>query len=448
MKRRKLLKYTSLATAGLAIAACGDNVNKAPEQPEAKADFGTLEKFNINLGIIPRLDATPLIIAKEEGYFDRYGLNVNLIKQLDWQTLEDNLTEEELDVAQAPFGMPMMAQLGKQEIPMITLMVLNLNGSAITLSEKVWNQKIRTAKEYLSFTEFGDDYRTYIKRFEEAPQFAIESPTSMDNFMARYWLAAMGINPDLDVELTTFSPSEMIYKLEAGLVNGYCVGEPWNQQAVAEKVGFVPYVNRDIWTGHPGQIIATLQPWVEKYPSTTRALMAAVLEACEFCDNPDNIPTIASILGRSRYINQVKSETIANCLQGVYSYGGFDGKNRILEIDDFNIFHFKKTDYLSKPNHANYPWHSYGVWLLTQMTRWHMLDKSQYPVDADEIIKKVYPVEIYEDVAKALEMEIPSDRYKVEPANLFIDQREFDPSQPLAYLSSFSIRANRPVWFI
>jgi nitrate/nitrite transport system substrate-binding protein len=131
-------------------------------------------------------------------------------------------------------------------------------------------------------------------------------------------------------------------------------------------------------------------------------------------------------------------------MTGTYNYGGFDEKDRTTPIPDFNLFNYLDTDYLKKPNNANYPWTSHGVWLLTQMIRWNQIDMKEYPADADEIINRIYPYAIYEEVAGALGLEIPSDRMKIEPASVFIDGREFDPSDPVGYLNGFDLRAGRP----
>ncbi len=447
MKRRHFLHYTSLATASFAMAACG-NQQKSDSalNQEAKANFGRLEKTYLTLGFLPQIECAPLAIAKERGFFSRYGLNVTLSKQLDWEELNSGLLKGDLDASQALLGMPILAQLGKKKAPMLALMMLNLNGGAITLSPKAWEANIRTSKEYVNFTEFARAYRRYIKQFEKPPKLALGSMASVHHYILRYWLSAMGLNPTQDLELVEFPPSQMIYKLQAGLVDGYSGSEPWNQQSVREEAGFIAYVNRDIWRGHPGQILATMEPWVEENPTTARALVAAILEACQFCSLPENSSTITQILSSSRYLNLGK-DIIASSLSGIYDYGGFDETKRLIEIPDLNLFHFRETNYLRKPNHANYLWRSYGVWLLTQMIRWQDIDRFEYPKDADEILERIYPLKIYEEVAEALEIELPGDNLKVEPASVFIDQRQFNPSEPVAYLNSFTIRANRPQFF-
>ncbi|NEP09093.1 MAG: ABC transporter substrate-binding protein [Symploca sp. SIO2C1] len=453
MERRHFLKYLSLATAGFSFSACSENnlfnlqnrIGSGKDSEESAVDFGKLEKTDLTIGFVPTIDCAPLIIAKEQGFFERYGLKVSLSKQNDWEAIEEGLLENRFDASAALFGMPMLAQLASTKVPMISLMVLNLNGSSITLSPKAWKAGIRPSTEYIQFQEFANSYRKYIRGFDEPPQFAIES-SSIDNYNCRYWLSTMGINPEKEIELIEISPSQMIYKIQAGMVDSYSVTAPWNLEAVLEKAGFTAFVSRDIWQGHPGKVLATMESWVKENPKTARALVAAVLEACQFCEQVENQPLVTKIISQRKYLNtDVKS--IGGSLVGTYNYGGFDGKDRLVAIPDFNLFHFQDTDYLESPNHANYPWRSHGVWLLTQIIRWRQGEQQEYPKDADKLIDKIYPVKIYEDVAKALKIELPSERMKVEPAEVFIDKRQFDPSQPVKYLNSFDIRANRPQIF-
>jgi len=449
MERRHFLKYVSLAAAGFSVAACESNnffdflTGDRSSGDSQASSFGKLEKTYLTLGTVPVTECAPLIVAKEQGFFERYGLNVGLSKQSDWQAVQDGLVEGNLDASPALFGMPMLSQLGSADAPMVSLMILNLNGGSITLGKKAWEAGIRPSMEYFQFQEFADAYRKYVKGLDEPPKLAVNFPASMENYLSRYWLSAMGINPEKDIEMVEFPPSQMIYKIQAGVVNGYFVSEPWNQQAAWEKMGFTSYVSRNIWKGHPGIVLATMQPWIEENPNTARALVAAVLEACQFCDQPENRQSIAQMLSQSQYLD-TDVQYIEASLLGDYHYGGFDEQQRVVKIPDYYIFHYQDTDYLKSPEHANYPWRSHGIWLLTQMIRWRQIDMYQYPSDADEIIDRIYPVEIYEDAAQKLNLPLPSDRLKIEPAEVFIDKQEFDPSKPAEYLNSFALRADRP----
>lgn len=444
MKRRKFIKYTSLGLAGLGVTAC-NNLDIFPFNNAQKnnVDFGSLEKSNLILGFAPNADAAPLIIAQEKGFFARYGLNVTLKRFDSWEGVENELLGWKMDAGQLPYAFPMMAQLGEKEAPLISLMTLNLNGSAITLTQKAWDAGIRPSVDYFNFADFEGGIRNYWRNREEIVNFAVDSRFSMDAYLTRYWLSAIGLIPETEVELVEFPASQMIYKLQAGIIEGYSAPSPWNEQTVLEKAGFVTHISRDIWQGHPNKILATMEGWVKKHPATTRALMAALIEACQYCDRLDNSLEIAAILAKPNYLN-LDSALIQSSLEGDYSFSHEVPQKYHQSIPDFTIFHHRDTSYLSENDQANYPWRSHAVWMLTQMIRWHHLDSSEYPKEADKVLDKIYPIDIYEEVAKGLNLPLPSDKMKQEPGTAFIDGRAFDPSNPVAYLNQFLIRANRP----
>jgi nitrate/nitrite transport system substrate-binding protein len=455
MDRRQFLKYTTLATSGFVVAACGKDDKAKIDVPQTKADIdlGTLEKKNLSIGYVALTDAIPLIVAKEKGIFERYGLSVSLSRQSSWEDIGKGLKEGRFDAAQALYPMPLLAQL-KENSPMISLMVLNLNGGAITLGERAWKDDLRPSLEYVNFLDFTTGFRKYIRNVEKKRIFAVESKHSMDSYNYRYWLGAMGINPKQEVELTEIAPSQMLFKLQAGLIDGFSIAEPWNQEAAIVKKGFVAYVNRDVWQGYPNKILATMQGWIDKNPKTARALVAAVIEACQLCDRLNDRRAIAQTIAAKEYFGKQDSfksipdpynkekqvNSIERSLFGKYGYGGFDNQQRLKTIADFNIFSSQATSYLKNGVRVNYPWQSHGVWLLTQMIRWDLIKERRYPKDADKILNKAYPLTVYQDVAKELKISLPKERMKIEPDTVFIDKRKFDPSNPVGYLNSFEVR--------
>ena len=442
MKRRKIIQYGALGIASYAVTACqGKQLPTLPnlQQPK-KANFGTPEKANLTLGFLPLIDSASLIIAEEKGFFSDYGLTVNLRKQTTVKDLEKGLREWRFDAAQAPYALPLMAQLGKQKTSLTSLMVLNLNGSAFTLSHKAWEAGLRPFGAYTNFAEFAKNLRDYIRSLSKPPIFAVESFWAIDNYLLRYLLAAANIDPEREIEWLELPPSQCADKLQAGAIHGYCTSDPWNQKAVQQKAGFVVCTSRSIWKGHPGKVLAAMDGWVNKYPTTAKVLVAALLEACQFCDRPENHQEVAQILSQSKYLN-VPATDIEVSLSGNYIYSKLEPEILSAEVPDFEIFHFQKTSYLQPPNQANYPWLSQAIWSLTQAIRWYQLEQLTYPPNAEKLLNKIYPVELYNEVAKELNIAVPEKRLKAQPATVFIDGRAFDPSQPVAYLNEFSIRA-------
>ncbi len=447
MKRRDFIKYSSLGLAGLGFTACTNtDIFSFNNGQKTNVNFGNLEKSNLILGFVANGDAAPLIIAQEKGFFERYGLTVTLKRFDSWEGVNNGLLGWQIDAGQLPYSFPMMAQLGKEEAPLISLMTLNLNGSAITLTQKAWDAGIRPSVDYFNFTDFEGDIRNYWRNRQQPVSFAVDSEFSMDAYLTRYWLSAIGLIPKTEVELVEFPASQMIYKLQAGIIDGYSASSPWNQQTVLEKAGFITHISRDIWKGHPNKILATMDGWARKHPVTTRALMAALIEACQYCDRLNKQTEIAEILATPNYLN-LDPALIQSSLTGNYSYSSQLSNNYQQSIPDFTIFNHRNAAYLSENDHANYPWRSHAVWMLTQMIRWHQLNVYDYPKTADKLLDKIYPTAIYEEVAKGLNITLPSDNMKQEPNTAFIDGRSFDPSNPVAYLNQFPIRASRPQVF-
>jgi nitrate/nitrite transport system substrate-binding protein len=463
MKRRQFLQSSVLSAAGFSFAACSNGSRHFTQPP---ANFGKLEKTDLKLGIVSSLDCLPLVVAQEQGMFKKYGLNVTLIKQPNWDKGQEELHDGKLDATQTLFAMPLWEYFSSSkstkarrqeegegrrnrenrknkntQAHTVALMGLNINGNSISLNESAWKWGLRPKQAYNSIREFQSDYNKFFREAKQPPGFAIAHPAAMANYTTRYWLGSMGIDAERDLKLEVLEPSKIIEGLANGKVIGYATDELFNQQTIADKKAFTAYLSRDVWRGHPEKIIATLDTWLKDHPNTARAMMAAVLEACQFCEVEKNVPTLAPLLAKSKYTNPGTNQNWQKILAGSYNYGGFDGKNQVAKVPDFQIFHFQSTNYLQQPNHANFLWHSHAVWVLTQMVRWNQQKLTEYPKDASATIKQLYPTKEYADVAKAFWLPLPQGQLKIERPELFIDQVAFDPNKPMEYLNSFELRA-------
>jgi nitrate/nitrite transport system substrate-binding protein len=458
MKRRQFLQYSTLTVAGLTFAACGDRASNHFTQPPA--NFGKLEKADLNIGIVSSLDCLPLVVAKEQGIFKKYGLNVTLVKQPTWDKLQSELHDGKLDAAQTLFAMPLWeyfssnkggkdrstgesentAKKRKGKAKTVALMGLSLNGNSISLGEGAWKGGLRRQQAYNSFRELQDVYNKYFRLAKEPLGFAIAHPAAMANYTTRYLLGTMGIDAERDLKFQVLTPKEIVAGLDSGKVAGYATDELFNQQTIADNKSFTAYLDRDIWSGHPEKIIVSQDTWLKENPTSAKAMMAAILEACQYCENEKNLPLLAPILGKSEYTDAGTNTNWQKILLGNYNYGSLDGKPQVVKTPDFQIFHFQATDYLQPLNHANFLWHSHAVWVLTQMVRWNQQSLTDYPKDADTIIKELYPTEAYAAVAKEFGLGMPKEQMKIEKAEVFVDKVAFDPAKAAEYLNSFEIR--------
>jgi nitrate/nitrite transport system substrate-binding protein len=412
-----------------------------------------LEKDELKFGFIKLTDCAALVIAKEKGFFEEEGLFVTLEAQANWKILLDRVIGGELDGAHMLAGQPIGATIGigtKAEV--IAPFSMDLNGNGITVSNQIWKemkandpalQKPKpehpiSAKGLIPVVREYKDLGTPLR-------MGMVFPVSTHNYELRYWLAASGIVPgyytpsdttgqtDADVLLSVTPPPQMPATLDQGTIQGYCVGEPWNQQAVFRGIGVPVVTNYGIWKNNPEKVFGITKAWAEENPNTAVAVVKALIRAGQWLDaSPENRREAVKILSRPEYVG-ADEEVIANSMTGTFEFEKGDKR----EMPDFNVF-FRY--------HATYPFYSDAVWFLTQMRRWGQIDESKPDAWYAEIAKQVYRPDIYTKASKMLieEGHIPAsalpetDGYKP-PTGDFIDGIVYDGRAPNHYLSKFQI---------
>jgi len=283
---------------------------------------------SLRLGFVPLTDCAPLAVAQELGLFRKYGLNVKLCRELGWASVRDKIVTRELDAAQAVAGMPFAATLGlgSTRCECVTGLVLNLHGNGITLSNELWQLGVRDAATLRDLVVATRHERTFT--------FGVVFPFSSHNFLLRGWLAAAGINPDTDVRIVVVPPPQMPGTLDAGHIDGYCVGEPWNSVAVSSRVGWMLAASAELAPNHPEKVLAVRRDFAEDCAGEHEALIAALLDACAYCDAPENRNTIAEILSRREFLN-CPARDLMPALTGKLDFG--HGRSHTTE--DFMVFH-------------------------------------------------------------------------------------------------------------
>ena len=445
--RRGLLRTLSRTAAAAALAP-------ALLAGAAQAEFLDVEKDELTFGFIKLTDMAPLAIAYEKGYFEDEGLFVKLEAQANWKVLLDGVIDGKLDGAHMLAGQPLAATIGfGTKAHIITPFSMDLNGNGITVSNDVWTEMKKNIPHKdgkpvhpisaEALKPVVEKYKNEGKPFNMGMVF----PVSTHNYELRYWLAAGGLHPgfysksditgqiDADVLLSVTPPPQMPATLEAGTIYGYCVGEPWNQQAVFKGIGVPVITDYEIWKNNPEKVFGITKEFSEKYPNTTLAITKALIRAAIWLDenNNANRSEAVKILSRSEYVG-ADEEVIANSMTGTFEYEKGDKR----EVPDFNVF-FRYF--------ATYPYYSDAVWYLTQMRRWGQIAEAKSDSWYDDVAKKVYRPDIYlkaakllVDEGKAKKADFPwdTDGYRA-PQTEFIDSVTFDGRKPNAYLESFPI---------
>jgi len=424
----------------------------------ALAEIGEPEKEDLKFGFIKLTDMAPLAIAYEKGYFEDEGLFVKIEAQANWKVLLDGVIDGQLDGAHMLAGQPLAATIGfGTKADIVTPFSMDLNGNGITVSNEVWKQMkknipIKDGKpvhpikaDYLK--PVVDDYKKAGKPFKMGMVF----PVSTHNYELRYWLAAGGIHPgyyaphkgdikgtiDAEALLSVTPPPQMPATLEAGTIYGYCVGEPWNQQAVFKGIGVPVITDYEIWKDNPEKVFGLTKSFTEKYPNTTVRLVRALIRAGKWLDENNNANRLEAvkILAKPEYVG-ADADVIANSMTGTFEYEKGDKRS----VPDFNVF-FRYN--------ATYPYYSDAIWYLTQMRRWGQIEDHKPDSWYVDTAKKVYRSDIYRKAAESLiadgtikASEFPDFSTETgfkKPQTEFIDNITFDGTKPNSYLKKFKI---------
>ena len=438
VSRRKFIYTAGITAVGSAILhGCTSGGNQQPTTETTPttptnttpATGDGPEVTTANLGFIALTDSAPLIIAKEKGFFDKYGMTgVEVLKQASWPVTRDNIELGSggggIDGAHILTPMPYQMTLGtitktKQPVPMYILARLNTNGQGISVADKYKDLKVG-----LDSSAMKD---TFAKAKADGKQLscAMTFPGGTHDLWMRYWLAAGGINPDTDVSVVPVPPPQMVANMKVGNMEAFCVGEPWNAQLVNQKIGFTALVTGELWKDHPEKAFSLRKDWVDANPKAAKALLMAVLEAQQWCDQPENVEEMCQIVSQDKWF-KVPFEDIIGRSKGTIDFGN----GRVEE-------NFPQAMKFWRDN-ASYPFKSHDLWFLTENIRWGYI-----PADTDTkaLVEQVNREDLWKEAAKELKVadaQIPANSSR--GVETFFDGTKFDPENPKAYLDGLKIK--------
>src|SRR5688572_3110143 len=381
------------------------------------------------LGFIALTDASPLIIAKEKGFFSMHGMpDVEVTKQASWGTTRDNLVlgsaGNGIDGAHILTPMPYLISSGKVTqnnvpTPMYVLARLNLDSQAISVSNEYADLKLGLD---------AAPFKTALEKKKAAGQpvkAAMTFPGGTHDCWIRYWLAAGGIDPDKDIETIVVPPPQMVANMKVGTMDCFCVGEPWNKQLKNQKIGYTAVNTAEIWNKHPEKAFAMRADWVDAHPKATKALLMAVQDAQMWCDELGNSAELAQIISGRQWFNCPVPDILPR-LQGRFDYG----TGKVVENSPHTMKFWN--------DHASYPYRSHELWFLVEGVRWGKLNGND---DLTGLVAKVNREDLWREAAQELGVsaaEIP--RSTSRGVETFFDGKVFDPANPEAYLASLAIK--------
>ncbi|AOH83832.1 nitrate transporter [Sphingomonas panacis] len=390
------------------------------------------------IGFLPLVDAALPILAREFGFAEDEGIDLSLIRDLSWATVNDRLLYGHSDAAHllAPLAIATTLGLGRPATPLSVPFVLGLNGNAITLHPDLAAQVTRVGAPG-DVAAIGARLATAARGAGRRLRFGVVHRYSSHNYMLRYWLIGCGIDPDRDVEIVTVAPPFAADALAAGEIDGICVGEPWNSVAVDRGVGVIVAVTSQIWLRGVEKVLAMRTARMEEDPDLTHRLLRALYRAGLAFVDRERREEIAEILARPDYLDG-SATLIGHAISDriVFAQG-----HAPVDVPDFMFQHREA---------ANFPWVSQAAWLYAQMcVAGHVRE------NADEYLtaQRVFRPDVYRAALRPLGVPLPGASSKLEGgiaealgvgttqgrlilgADRFFDARSFDPSELDAYLA-------------
>jgi nitrate/nitrite transport system substrate-binding protein len=409
-KRDFLKKAAGLSAAAAIMSLVPPGVRNAAWAAGSDAP----EKTEVKIGFIPLTDCASVAIAAEKGFDKKYGIKITPSKEASWAGVRDKLVNGELDASHVLYGLVYGLQLGAggPQKDMAVLMNLNHNGQAITLNNQLKAKGVTD----------GAALSRLVKAEPKEWTFAQTFPTGTHAMWLYYWLATYGIDPFKEVKVITVPPPQMVANMRVDKMDGYCVGEPWNARAIHDKIGFTAVTTQDIWTDHPEKVLGTTLEFVQKYPNTARAMVAAILDASKYIDTMANRSEVARIIAAKSYVN-TEFDVIEDRMLGQYD----NGIGR--KWQDANYMKFFND------GKVNFPYLSDGMWFLTQHKRWGLI--KDHP-DYLAVAKNVNQIKLYKEAATLAKAPVPKSEMRT---HKLIDGVVWDGKNPKAYADGFKIKA-------
>jgi nitrate/nitrite transport system substrate-binding protein len=364
---------------------------------EAFAEGGPLEKKDLKVGFIPISCATPIIMAKPMGFYEKQGLNVEVVKTAGWAVIRDKTLNKEYDASHMLSPMPVAISLGlgATPTPFVVPAIENINGQGITLAMK--HKDKRDPKDW------------------KGMKFAIPFDYSMHNYLLRYYLAEHGLDPDTDVQLRSVPPPEMVANLRADNIDGFLAPDNICQRAIYDGVGFLHMLSKEIWDGHPCCAFAASKEFIATSPNTFAALSRAIVDATAYSSKAENRKEIADAIAPANYLN-APPIVLEQVLTGTYA-DGLGGIKKDPKRVDFDPF----------------PWTSFAVWMLTQMKRWGQIKGD---VDYKGVAEQVFLATDMTKLMKEMGLTPPAATSKT----FVVMGKTFDPAKPEEYVAGFKIK--------
>ena len=355
------------------------------------------ERSALNVGYMRLSDSAPIIVAQELGFYAKYGLNISLHREVSWANIRDKMITGTFDACQMLAPMVLATTLGVAGIraPIINGLVLSLNGNGITLASPLWDRM--TADNPIENYDPEETSQALKRVIDQSPDtpftFATVHNFSTHTLLLRKWFELGGIDPNRDVRIIVLPPEQMVDSLAQGVIDGFCVGEPWNSIAVEYGAGVMASTGVKVWDGAPEKVLAVSEAWHVRNPGTHLRLRLALMEACSWLSDMDNRERAIEILALPDYLDLSK-EYLRPSLSGQIFHLR---AQPAVELTNFHVF-----DQLN----AGFPWRSDAEAMISRFAP--LVGKPISKESSRSLVQRCCRTDLYREAAQILGIECPS----------------------------------------
>ncbi|MFG1463643.1 ABC transporter substrate-binding protein [Xanthobacter sp. DSM 24535] len=252
--RRDIMKLSALLTAAGALPLLNAYQARAQE-PDAP----------VRIGYLPITDATPLLVAHANGYFEAEGIKAEKPVLLrSWAQIVEAFISGQVNVVHLLSPITVWARFGSKA-PAKVVAWNHMAGSGLTVLPEINSVKDLGGKTV-----------------------AIPFWYSIHNVVLQALLKENGLTPVSkrtgtpaadEVNLVIMAPSDMVPALATKQVAGYIVAEPFNAAAELQGIGKVLRFTGDVWKDHACCVVFMHERDLNERPEWSQKVVNAMVKA-------------------------------------------------------------------------------------------------------------------------------------------------------------------------
>jgi nitrate/nitrite transport system substrate-binding protein len=148
---------------------------------------------------------------------------------------------------------------------MVIPWLLNRNGQAITLNNKLKQAGVRTPQQ---LKPVADKAKAAGRAARLCHDVSTRGRTRCGPATGS---PPAAFTPTRTSSSSSIPPAQMVANMKVDKMDGFCVGEPWNNRAIADGIGFTAVTTQQMWKDHPEKVCAFTEEFATKNPKTVKA---------------------------------------------------------------------------------------------------------------------------------------------------------------------------------